>query len=258
MYILASDFDGTLNRHGGVSAEDRAAIARFRACGNKFGIVSGRAMDMYDMLKNLKIDVDFVIVFNGAAAMDGEGNTLFTDTAENRMGENGMTLLHEAAQMVGEQFHTWFCSILVRDRHVYHADYPEGNEKYTPIAYTDTVKTFTHLNIQCKDDDEAAVCTEMLRERYSDVINPLQNGCCIDMPPKGIDKAVGILRYAKLIGAEEDKIYTAGDNCNDIAMLKRFHGCAVTNAREDVKAISEGVYDGIHEMVDMILAKDNA
>ena len=46
MKIIASDFDGTLNYHG-ISAEDTAAIAKFRAAGNKFGIVTGRDLEWH-------------------------------------------------------------------------------------------------------------------------------------------------------------------------------------------------------------------
>ena len=49
MYILASDFDGTLN-HGGISQRSRDAIAAFRAAGNLFGIVTGRDYWMYETM----------------------------------------------------------------------------------------------------------------------------------------------------------------------------------------------------------------
>ena len=41
MKIIASDFDGTINYNGRVSDEDKAAIKRFRAAGNRIGIVTG-------------------------------------------------------------------------------------------------------------------------------------------------------------------------------------------------------------------------
>ena len=44
MIIIASDFDGTLNHHG-ISEADKNAINKFRAEGNKFGIVTGRDLE---------------------------------------------------------------------------------------------------------------------------------------------------------------------------------------------------------------------
>ena len=45
MIIIASDYDGTLNHHG-VSDGDKEAITKFRKAGNKFGIVTGRDLEM--------------------------------------------------------------------------------------------------------------------------------------------------------------------------------------------------------------------
>ncbi len=42
MKLIASDFDGTITRYGKVWEEDLAAIQKWRAEGNLFGIVSGR------------------------------------------------------------------------------------------------------------------------------------------------------------------------------------------------------------------------
>ena len=55
MYIVGSDFDGTLNR-GGVSEQDRDAIHRFRQAGNRFGLVTGRDYWMYETLTREGID----------------------------------------------------------------------------------------------------------------------------------------------------------------------------------------------------------
>ena len=76
MHILATDFDGTLSRHHGVEQIDRDAIDRFHAAGNLFGVVTGRAGDMYDMLVRDKVPFDFVIVMNGAMSIDTDGNTV--------------------------------------------------------------------------------------------------------------------------------------------------------------------------------------
>ena len=44
MKILASDYDGTLN-YNGFDSQKLDAIARWRAAGNLFGLVSGRSAD---------------------------------------------------------------------------------------------------------------------------------------------------------------------------------------------------------------------
>ena len=86
-------------------------------------------------------------------------------------------------------------------------------------------------------------------------MTPLQNGTAVDFPPRGIDKGEGVARYAAAMGVPEDNVYCAGDEMNDIAMISRFHGCAVANARKEIREAAEGVYEDIAEIIEMILEK---
>jgi hydroxymethylpyrimidine pyrophosphatase-like HAD family hydrolase len=53
MKILGSDFDGTFNC-GGIGEDKINAVKKWRAAGNKFGIVSGRSKAFRAELKNRK------------------------------------------------------------------------------------------------------------------------------------------------------------------------------------------------------------
>jgi hydroxymethylpyrimidine pyrophosphatase-like HAD family hydrolase len=55
MYILASDYDGTLTQHGTISDKDKAAIATWRKAGNLFGVNTGRgkARKSFDSIAKL-------------------------------------------------------------------------------------------------------------------------------------------------------------------------------------------------------------
>jgi len=64
-----------------------------------------------------------------------------------------------------------------------------------------------------------------------------------------------VARYAAAMGVCADNIYCAGDEMNDMAMITRFHGCAVANARKEIKEAAEGVYEDIAQIIDMILAR---
>ena len=46
MKVAASDYDGTLLRGGKIDEETKEGIARWRAAGHKFGVVSGRDYGM--------------------------------------------------------------------------------------------------------------------------------------------------------------------------------------------------------------------
>ena len=62
MIIIASDFDGTVNYNGKISDEDKEAIKKFRKAGNKFGIVTGRDVELAQWIKQENgFEFDYVI-----------------------------------------------------------------------------------------------------------------------------------------------------------------------------------------------------
>ena len=245
MHILATDYDGTLNR-GGISQADRDAIARFRAAGNRFGIVTGRACDMYDTLVRQKVDFDFVIVMNGAMILDRDGNTVYEATGD-------ASCVRGITELMGNGYNSFLSYVLHRDRQTFHSAYPDGNGEYAPMSAIDTLTAFTQLNTRTDTDAQAAEAVAELNRRFGEHINALQNGNCIDIPARGIDKGVGVARYADQAGVPHENVWCAGDNMNDMAMITRFHGCAVSNARAEVKAAAEATYDGIYAIIDHIL-----
>lgn len=248
MYILATDYDGTLNR-GGVSETDREAIRRFRQAGNRFGVVTGRDCYMYDTLTHDEIEFDFVIVMNGAVILDTNGEIV--------MAEHGnSSCVREITEIIGgyDNFLSYVCE---RTRHTFHNAYPDGNDRYRPLSETADLPPFTMLNTWVKSDELAARAVAEINERFGEYVNALQNGNCIDIPPRGIDKGVGVARYADSVGVPHDNVWCAGDNMNDLAMLTRFHGCAVANARPEVKSAAEIVCDGIAELIGHIMGDKN-
>ena len=247
MYILASDFDGTLNYHG-ISEKNREAIKKFRAAGNKFGLVTGRDYWMYETLVKEQIEFDFVLALNGAMAVNTDGSFLWCERTENKNGT-----VRGIAEYLGEEWHTYLSCLLERKRHTFCT-----SEEYVKDTLrteeADKIVEFTHLNTIFPKDEDAEKATAEINRRWGDTVNALQNGRCIDIPPKGIDKGQGVARYAELIGVPADNIYCVGDNMNDMAMITRFHGCAVANARKEVKDATEAEYEGVWAVIEHILS----
>ena len=71
--LIATDYDGTLNRNGVIDDETRTAIDRWRADGRYFGVVTGRGVDFYDTAKEVRLPFDYLIVCNGCL-LAGEGS----------------------------------------------------------------------------------------------------------------------------------------------------------------------------------------
>jgi HAD superfamily hydrolase (TIGR01484 family) len=247
MHILATDYDGTLSRWHGIEQIDLDAIARFRAAGNLFGIVTGRASDMYDMLVRDHVPFDFVIVMNGAMSIDTDGNTVFEETGDP-------SCIRGITELAGSGDYAAFLSCVHhRTRRTFHAAHPDGNDQYNPMSAAGEFTRFTQMNTAVKTDALAARLTAEINANFGEHVNALQNGTCIDIPPRGIDKGIGVARYADQMGVPHENVWCAGDNMNDMAMITRFHGCAVSNARAEVKEAAEATYDGIHAIIAHIL-----
>ena len=69
---LASDYDGTLARHGTVAEETLEALARFRHSGRKLVLVTGRELtDLESVFPRLDL-FDRVVAENGAVLYEPE------------------------------------------------------------------------------------------------------------------------------------------------------------------------------------------
>ena len=74
---LASDYDGTF-KQGTIRDEDKEAIRRFRSCGGRFGLVTGRALSMLEQeFVRYDMQMDFIIACTGAAVFDRDLNVIF-------------------------------------------------------------------------------------------------------------------------------------------------------------------------------------
>ena len=263
--IIATDYDGTLNQ-GGIKPHEAEAIERFRAAGNLFGVVTGRDVGgSYGMFAREKLfSFDFVLPFNGALALDAQGNILYNASVRGDRPYGDTTLARALVRRVWELtgFH---CGIAFEDRRMdIHPDYPDGGKikwtTLTPFADLERdvfgkMDRFCQLNTICETEEKAGEVTAQLQAEFGDYVNPLQNGICIDIPVKGMDKGEAVARYAALMGVREEDCWTAGDNYNDLAMLERFHGCAMVNGVQAVKDAAEFVCRDIADVVELVMGK---
>ena len=260
MYILASDYDGTLNRDG-ISDTDRAAIARFRAAGNLFGIVTGRDWNMFEIMRRQQLELDFLLAMNGAmliAACGPRAGEILRCERQKNDGCLGWIVEH-----VGKKYGYEVRTVLEKEAVVFHAAHPDGNERYAPLSRTDPtapdgIREFSQMNTRCETSEDARRCVEEINAAWGQTVRALQNSMCIDIPPVGFDKGEGVALYAAQAGVPPENVYCAGDQMNDYAMIARFHGLAVENAAPALKAAAEGVFPDVAAMIDHIMGKEGA
>ena len=90
---------------------------------------------------------------------------------------------------------------------------------------------------------------QLVEENYGDKLTPLQNGGCIDIVPKGIDKAAGLKKVAEIYGAGHDDVIAVGDNVNDYAMIKEFRSYAMANGVDLIKNTATFITESVTDLI---------
>lgn len=241
MKIIASDYDGTLN-HGGIDDIKRDAIRRWRKAGNLFGIVSGRsADDLLEIPQRNNFEYDFLIASNGTVILGSDGKPEWESRCDGSL----------AMPLLGFIFSlgcTW-ASIHTEKRYIIDLDDNERLEGEYTLETLPEIKYFNQISTILPDDDSARKVTESIKERFGDVLNPLQNGRCIDVVSADMNKAVGLYKFLEIIGADYENMITVGDNINDTHMIAEFYSYAMQNAVQSIKDIADCETEGITELI---------
>ena len=79
------------------------------------------------------------------------------------------------------------------------------------------------------------------------------NWRCCDSVPYGFNKAEGILRLAELKNWDRRNIFTMGDGCNDIPMLKAFASAAPVSSEKAVLEVVSRTFESAAAYIDALL-----
>ncbi len=242
MKIIASDYDGTLN-HDGIDDKKRATIKKWRDKGNKFGIVSGRmADDLFRIYKRDELELDFLLACNGAVILTTDGKIIKEDKID-------ATVLKPLLDFIFSYGVTW---VAIQSGKSYVID-EDDNERFDYEFTRETLsefKYFSQVSTIFPDNEKAEEVTNAVKEKFGDVLNPLQNGRCIDIVSATMNKAQGLYDYLKIVGGKYEDMITVGDNINDTHMIKEFRSYAMANGVQSIKDIADYVTVGITELIE--------
>ena len=243
MKILGSDFDGTLN-FGGIDEEKRRALALWRKKGNKFGIVSGRGHhSLIEMYRKNNIECDFLVAYNGGMIITPEGEILYSEkcfTVEQKsfiekLFSYGCTFAHVCSD--------------VYFRAVNSSKEPIDDEYHLSDENAPFMDFFYQISVQLENKDEAFRVVKLIEKDFGDKLTPLQNGICIDIVPKGINKAIGLLKVAEIYSCEKENIISVGDDINDLAMIEAFNSYAMENGVDIIKKTAKHITKSVTELI---------
>lgn len=242
MKIIASDYDGTLN-HGGIDDEKRAAVAAWQKEGNLFVVVTGRDRCFCPEMKEKSgITMDYYLACNGALILDRQFETLDECRCEK-------AVILPLLQYLFTLDCPWGNVCADKQYRIYNAEHEDCPEGAATLTDAEPIPYFNQISTALPTFEESARVTAAIKERFGDVVNPLQNGTCIDIVPVGMDKAQGIYRLLALCGAGYDDVVAVGDNVNDIAMLKEFRSYAMENGVETVKQLAGRTTPSVTQLI---------
>ncbi len=94
--IVFADYDGTIYRDDRSVKQNVAAIKRFRACGGKFVIATGRGVtSVQGVIEKDDIPYDYLIMNNGALVANNKGELLRKITLAPELAARIVALVHE-------------------------------------------------------------------------------------------------------------------------------------------------------------------
>lgn len=250
--VAASDFDGTLFINQQVSEENLTAIKNWRAAGNKFGIVTGRAYIMLPHhLEEFGLEIDFAICENGAIIHDGAGKVIFESELPKKIllevikepfVQKSMHLAFETAEKV-------YCANVKPTSWVLR----EKDKWNFPVEIIETAQIealpkINQLALDFASPDEAFSAAEMLNREFGEWIFAQKNTHSVDIVISGMNKAQGVENLVKIMNWS-GKIYVIGDESNDLPMIRRFGGYTVATAKEFVKKEAAAVFESVGAML---------
>lgn len=242
MKIIGSDYDGTLN-HGGIDEEKLAAIDKWRAEGNIFALISGRGRnDVVRIYNEKKFGCDYLIADNGAVILTTDGKIISEAPCDGSI----------ALELIRFMFELGCPMAQVQTEKPFRVcrDISECTEEnYYLIENAPSPSYFTQISTYLDDDKSAEIVTAKIRERFSDKLNPLQNGNCIDIVRHDMNKAKGLYILSDIVGCKKEDIIAVGDNTNDKDMIAEFRSYAMANGVDKIKRLADFITESVTELI---------
>lgn len=217
--VFASDFDGTLYFYKAPDPDklptaNVAAIRRYQAAGNLFGLCTGRQVGgLTPFIQGLVLP-DFYITSSGSNIVDSAFAPIYrrgvdrgvADAIVRRMNPRGYRLTLDIEG-----------NICVFSK----MDYP--GFYYVISGVDDAPEGLIHqVSIHTESLEEAAGVSAEINRDFGDFVEAFQNVVEVDIAPRGCSKGKGVERlreyYRERFG--EIRLYGIGDSINDLPLLR--------------------------------------
>lgn len=231
--LLVSDFDNTLIyteaalKTGGevppLSEKNRNALEYFIAEGGSFAVATGRALAAFARhADQVPMNVP-AVVCNGAALYDFEKKMyLEIDMLDGEALRRAQAVMDHFPEMAVEAYHINNMIYAARPNEI-----TRRHERMVKVAVTE-VPQLSDVPLplgkllfeadRATLEEAKAFLTEQGWEKDYELI--FSNDCLMEMTVRGADKGSMVRRLAERLGIAGEHIYCAGDESNDLSMLR--------------------------------------
>ena len=253
--LIATDYDGTLRYEELVTQRDLDAVRKWREAGNIFVVNTGRSMEsMSQEAEKNNLSADYFVTNNGGMVYDGELNELFSTRIGNVIALDIMYLVHEigsvASYVVNDGFyrHRIIVDPLLTERRYPSLEPDMDEEELMKLG------KYAQIVVSMDTPEHASELARQVNEYFSDTVTAYANRFVTDIVPAGVSKAGGLEYLCRLLGAEEEQVYTIGDADNDIPLIEfGIHGACMSSAPLEIQRHAKKTYPCIADMIEDIL-----
>ncbi len=252
MKIIFSDFDGTLFFPDDPETfkNNLIAVEKWRHGGNKFALATGRSLaSLQRAFPEFSDYFDYVLANNGASVFDSLSKKLFSE-------ELASDLVDKIVEVVQKSYSTDETDARI----VFFTDDEETSEK--PNAAT-------KIRVWLKNFEKAVLLGDDITAKFGDKAqsHPINyaRGSSLDWIGREYIAFVDIVSVKAgkenainfILGlekADENSVFSIGDDVNDINMLEHHNGFAIKSSPEKVIAAARGrVVGNVSELIDEVI-----
>ena len=247
MYVFFSDLDGTLlNDNKEITPRTKAAVDAFVEAGNRFVISTGRPLQSaLSVQKQLGLSCpgSYVSAYNGAIIYDSfHGTTLYETGIPQELVMQAM----EIADAFHVHIQAYQKHYIVSRMYNAHLQY-YAEHIHMPVIIAEDILSelpsppWKLLAVDLYDRSRLEAFYEAIATQLSKFIRPVFSGpCYLELLPVDAGKGNSLQQLCQLLQVPIENSYAAGDEENDIDLLKAA-GCGICmcNGKDEVKRAAD-------------------
>lgn len=239
MYIVASDYDGTLYIDKSIDPLLIESIQRFREKGNKFCLCTGRPIEsIHEQLTIHGIPYDFIIGMNGSVGVDTNHEEIFGVNMDTKDVYKIKTIL-ENHGFKSYSVSDGYTNLFIEHDNILHDEFDKL-----------TVSGIRGFYVLLDSPEQAKNLSDWINDNFPNAsFKAYPNRDYVSISVKGAHKANGIRNMLE-VTKWEGQVLTFGDDYNDIPMLKAFESYGIESGVDEAIVFAKNIVSSVQTVLD--------